>query len=155
MAYVFLLNTHNILRWLVILSCLWALICVWKGLFTRGEWTKKDRIAGVIFTSILNVQFLIGLLLLFTGPIRAAFSSMSATMKDPVMRFFAVEHPFMMLLAVIIAQAGFSLSKRAGTDRAKFLRATICYTISAVLIFASIPWPFMKAARPLFPSFPG
>jgi hypothetical protein len=155
MAYTFLLNTHSLLRWLVILSCLWALICVWRGLLAKGSWTGKDRIAGVIFTSILNVQFLLGLLLLFTGPMRAAFSSMSTTMKDPVMRFFAVEHPFMMLLAVIIAQAGFSLSKRAGADRAKFLRATICYTVSGVLILASIPWPFMKAARPLFPSFLG
>lgn len=155
MAYVFLLNTHNILRWLVLLSCLWALFRVWKGFLGKSEWTKKERIAGVIFTSILNVQFLIGLILLLTGPMRAAFSSMSATMKDPVMRFFAVEHPFMMFLAVVLAQAGFSLSKRAGTDRAKFLRATICYTISAVLIVVSIPWPFMKAARPLFPSFLG
>lgn len=153
MAYHFLLNTHNLLRWLVILSCLWALFRVWSGLLARGEWTKKDRIAGVIFTSILNLQFLIGLILLFTGPMRAAFSSMSTTMKDPVMRFFAVEHPILMLLAVVIAQTGFSLSKRAGTDRAKFLRATICYTVAAVLIFASIPWPFLKAARPLLPSF--
>lgn len=155
MAYAFLLNTHNILRWLVILSCLWALFRVWRGMLSRSEWTKKDRIAGVIFTSILNLQFILGLLLLFTGPMKAAFSNMSATMKDPVMRFFAVEHPFMMVLAVIIAQVGFSLSKRAGTDRAKFVRAAIYYTIAAVLIFVSIPWPFMKAARPLLPSFLG
>jgi hypothetical protein len=155
MVYLFLKDTHNILRWLVIFTCLWALFRVWSGLLAHGAWSKKDRIAGVIFTSILNLQFIIGLLLLFTGPMRAAFSNMSGTMKDPVMRFFVVEHPFMMLLAVIIAQVGFSLSKRAGTDRAKFLRATICYTISAILIFASIPWPFMKAARPLLPSFLG
>jgi hypothetical protein len=80
---------------------------------------------------------------------------MGTTMKDPVMRFFAVEHPFMMLLAVIVAQAGFSLSKRAGSDRAKFVRAAICYTISAVLILAAIPWPFLKAGRPLLPAFLG
>ncbi len=155
MAYVFLLNTHNILRWLVILSSLWALYRVWSGLVSRSEWAKQDRMSGVIFTSLLNLQLVIGLLLLFTGPMKAAFSNMSATMKDPVMRFFAVEHPFMMILAVIVAQAGFSLSKRAGTDRAKFLRAAICYTVATILIFASIPWPFMKAARPLLPSFLG
>jgi hypothetical protein len=155
MAYLFLKDLHNLFRWLVLLAGLWALIRVWAGLLKRSDWTKKDRIAGLVFTSILNLQFLLGLVVLFVGPIHTAYSNMGATMKDPIMRYFAVEHPFMMLLAALVAQAGFSLSKRAGTDRAKFLRATICYTISALLIVAAIPWPFLKAARPLLPSFLG
>jgi len=153
--YLFLKDLHNIFRWLVLLGCLWALVRVWAGFLKHSDWTKKDRIAGLVFTSILNLQFILGLIVLFTGPIRFAYSSMGTTMKDPVMRFFAVEHPFMMLLAVIVAQAGFSLSKRAGSDRAKFVRAAICYTISAVLILAAIPWPFLKAGRPLLPAFLG
>lgn len=153
MAYIYLKDIHNLVRWLVLLTCIWALFRVWAGLLKRSDWTKKDRIAGLVFTSVLNVQFLLGLILIFVGPVRHYYANMGATMKDSTMRFFAVEHPFMMLLAVIVAQAGFSMSKRAGTDRAKFLRATICYTISAVLIFAAIPWPWMKVARPLFPSF--
>jgi len=153
MAYIYLKDIHNLVRWLVLLTCIWALFRVWLGLLKRSEWTKKDRIAGLVFTSVLNVQFLLGLILIFAGPVRTYYANMGATMKDSMMRFFAIEHPFMMLLAVIVAQVGFSLSKRAGADRAKFLRATICYTISAILIFAAIPWPWMKVGRSLFPSF--
>lgn len=151
--YLFTKDLHNLFRWLVLLTCLWALFRVWAGLLKHSEWTKKDRIAGLVFTSVLNLQFILGLVVLFVGPYHTAYSNMGAAMKDPVMRFFAVEHPFMMLLAVIIAQAGFSMSKRAEADRGKFLRATICYTISSVLILAAIPWPGLKTGRPLLPSF--
>ena len=58
-----------------------------------------------------------------------------------------------MLLAISIAQVGYSISKRATTDRARFLRAAIAYSLAGLLILASIPWPFMKYGRPLFPSF--
>lgn len=156
MAYLFLKDTHNFFRWLVILSCFWALWRVWGGLATRAAWTKKDRVAGLIFTSILNVQFLIGIVLYGISPItKSAMMNFGAAMKESTLRFFAVEHPLMMLLAVIFAQVGFSMSKRATDDRVKFRKATIMYTISAVLILASIPWPFLKHGRPLLPSFLG
>jgi hypothetical protein len=156
MAYLFLKDLHSVLRWFVILSCFWALWRVWGGLAARSAWTKQDRLAGLVFTSILNVQFLIGVVLYGISPItRSAMMNFGAAMKDSTLRFFAVEHPLMMLLAVIIAQAGFSMAKRAVDDRAKFRKATIMYTLSAVFILASIPWPFLKHGRPLLPSFLG
>jgi hypothetical protein len=154
MIFLFL---HNLFRWLVLLTAFWALFRVWVGLLKHAEWSKKDRVAGLVFTSVLNVQFLLGVILLFQGPLHAvsAYSNMGAAMKNAVLRFFAVEHPFMMLLAVVIAQVGFSISKRATTARAKFVRATICYTISLILILAAIPWPFLKTGRPLLPALLG
>lgn len=156
MAYPFLKDIHSLLRWLVILSALWALFRVWGGLIGGSTWSKKDRIAGLVFTSVLNVQFIIGIILYGISPItRSAMMNFGAAMKDSTLRFFAVEHPLMMFLAVCIAQAGFSISKRAPEDRKKFLKATIMYTIAFVLILASIPWPFLKHGRPLLPSFLG
>lgn len=112
--------------------------------------------AGLIFTSLLNVQFVLGLILYAISPItRPAMMNFAAAMKDSTLRFFAVEHVAGMLLAVVIAQIGYSISKRAATDRGKFLRSAIAYSLAAVLILASIPWPFMKYGRPLFPSLGG
>lgn len=153
-SYLIFNNAHSLLRWLVILSCAWALLRVWSGFFSKAQWTDKDRKSGLIFTSILNVQFVVGLVLYFLSPLtRSAMENFGAAMKDGMLRFFAVEHVTGMLLAVIIAQVGYSISKRATTDRARFLRAAICYTIAGVLILVSIPWPFMKYGRPLFPTF--
>jgi hypothetical protein len=41
----------------------------------------------------------------------------AGAMKDSVLRFYAVEHLAGMLLAVVVAQVGYSISKRAPTDR--------------------------------------
>ena len=154
MPYLFLKDTHSLLRWIVILACLWALLRVWSGFFGRAEWTRKDQMAGLIFTSALNLQLVLGLILYAISPItRSAMANFAAAMKDSTLRFFAVEHFSGMLLAVVIAQVGYSISKRAATDRGRFLSAAIAYSIAGVLILASVPWPFMKYGRPLFPSF--
>lgn len=156
MPYLFLRDSHSLLRWIVILACLWAMLRVWSGFVGRSEWTRKDQMAGLFFTSLLNLQFILGLVLYGISPVtRAAMTNFAAAMKDSTLRFFAVEHVAGMLLAVVIAQVGYSISKRARTDSAKFLRAAIVYSIAGVLIIASIPWPFMKYGRPLFPSFGG
>ena len=51
------------------MACLWALLRVWSGFFGRAEWTRKDQMAGLIFTSLLNVQFVLGLILYAISPI--------------------------------------------------------------------------------------
>lgn len=155
-SYLIFKDVHSLLRWAVILAALWALLRTWSGVAFRSAWTNQDRKSGLIFSSILNVQFLLGIVLYFLSPItRAAMDNFGAAMKDGALRFYAVEHVTGMLLAVILAQVGYSISKRAATDRGKFLRAAITYTIATLLILGSIPWPFMKYGRPLFPSFGG
>jgi hypothetical protein len=156
MLYVFLRDTHNLLRWIVLLACLWALLRLVGGFFKRSRWTKRDQLAGLAFTSLLNVQVLLGLILYSLSPItRSVIANFGAAMKDSVLRFYAVEHLAGMFFAAIIAQVGYSLSKRATTDRGRFLKGAVAYSISALLILASIPWPFMNYGRPLFPSFGG
>lgn len=152
MPYLLLKDTHNILRWVVILTCLWALMRLWSGFFGKSEFTRSDRMSGLVFTTFLNLQFLLGIILYATSPLtKAAMANFGAAMKDPMLRFFAVEHPALMFLAVVIAQVGFSLSKRATTDAARFLKGAIAYSVAFILILVAIPWPFMKIARPLFP----
>jgi len=150
--YVYLLDFHNLFRWLIILAALWALFRMWSGWQSKAAWSKQDRIAGLVFSTVLNLQVLLGLGLIFTSQImQAAMKNMSVTMKDGTLRFFLIEHPTAMLLAAILAQVGFSVSKRAPDDQTKFKKAAIFYTIAFVLILLAIPWPFLKYGRTLFP----
>jgi hypothetical protein len=154
MLYLLLKDIHNLLRWVVLLAGVWALLRVWGGLFSRREWSKKDHLSGLFFTSFLNLQFILGLILYAISPItQSALANFAAAMKDSTLRFYAVEHLSGMLLAVVIAQIGYSLSKRESVVRRKFVKASISYSIATLLILASSPWPFMKYGRPLFPSF--
>jgi hypothetical protein len=77
-----------------------------------------------------------------------ALGDMGTAMRDPNVRFFAVEHPLTMLLAVALAHIAVARTKKAATDAARFRAAALLVTLSLLLVFARMPW-----ARPMFPSF--
>ena len=67
---------------------------------------------------------------------------MSAVMKDPGLRFFAVEHLAGMLIAIILIHIGKTQGKKPIGDKAKHRRTMIFYLVALLIILASIPWPF-------------
>jgi len=149
--YEALKGIHNILRWVVVLGGLYALYVSFSGLFSRAAWTKRDERAGLIFTSSLNLQLVIGLILYVVSPLTvSAVRNMGAAMGDDELRFFAVEHLSLMLLAVVIAQLGYSLAKRAPDDAVKFRRSAVAYSLAALFIAFATPW-----WRPLLPWYWG
>lgn len=154
MLYKILLHTHSMTRWLVLLGGVSALAFAIQGLATKGEWGKKNRIAGGIFIGSVHLQLLLGYIL-YSGvsPIMAAiFADFGAAMKTPALRFWAVEHITMMTLAGIVAHAAHVLAKKADEDAEKFKRAAAGIGLALLMIVAAIPWPFREAiGRGLFP----
>lgn len=139
--YLFLLGLHNLLRWVVVLGGVYAVATALRGLLTRAAWSDADRRAGLIFTSALNLQLVVGVVLYLVSPlVRSALGNMGAAMGNDQLRYFSVEHAAIMLLAVVAAQLGYSLARRATTDRARFSRATIGYGLAAALIAYGVPW---------------
>jgi hypothetical protein len=61
-------------------------------------------------------------------------------------RFFALEHVFYMVLALVFAHLGSALPKRTDDPVSKYRRATIWFTLAVVLILLGMPW-----TRSLFP----
>ena len=144
-----LITLHNISRWLVLVFGIWAAVRAFSGWRGKKAWTPTDDRAGLLFTSLLDLQLLFGLVLYFTSPFMAPIlKNFGAAMGNSSARFFAVEHLGAMLLAIIVAHVGRSLSKKAATDKAKHKRAAIGFTVAVVLILAAIPW-----SRPLLQFF--
>lgn len=139
--YEFLLGLHSVVRWLVLAAGVYAILRALTGWLSRKGWTKADKTAGVLFTSLLDTQLLIGLILYFVSPITSgALRTFGAAMKNAVTRFFLVEHSVLMLIAVIVAHIGWSLVKKAGTDLSKFRRMALWFLGSLILVLAVIPW---------------
>ncbi len=147
--YVFLLGLHNILRWVVVLAAIYVLYRSYSGLFGRRAYTEADASSARWFTISMDVQLLVGLLLYFVfSPLtREAMRDFGAAMSNTVLRFFAVEHLLMMVVAVVLAHVGSAQVKRLTEDRAKFMRSAIWFTLSILLVLASIPWN----TRPILP----
>lgn len=152
MLYSIFLTLHSIMRWLVILLALLAIIRAVNGLSFKRGWTGMDNRVGMWFTTLMDIQLLVGLILyFFLSPITMiALQNFGGIMGNTSIRFFAVEHAFVMLVAVIVAHVGRSMIRRADSPAAKHRRTAIWVGVVILLVLLAIPWPFLEAGRPLF-----
>ncbi len=76
-------------------------------------------------------------------------------MKNSVLRFFAMEHVLMMIIAWLLVHVGRSMIKRSNTDAQKHKRMLLFFGLAFLLIIAMIPWPLRSTGigRALFPQF--
>jgi len=148
--YPAILIIHSWVRWAVVAAGLIAFVRAVSGAAGNRSWRPSDDKAGFWFTMALDVQLLLGLALyFFLSPYTAqAMGDFGAAMKNAALRFWAVEHVFGMLLAVVLAHVG-----RVRTRKADSLRrhrvAAIFFGLSLLLLLLSIPWPGMANGRPL------
>ena len=152
--YTALLFLHSWLRWLVILSGVAALGGAVGGVSTRRAWLPIDNRRLALFTHSLDVQMLIGLILYaFLSPVtRSGFENMQLTMRDPILRFFVVEHLTGMVVAIALAHIGRARARKL-TDAAARHRAVLIFVgLAMVALLLSIPWPGMPGGRELFRS---
>jgi hypothetical protein len=150
--YQLVLIVHSWVRWFALIA---GVIATVSALSSRSFGDARDNRAdkwGLLLMIGLDLQMLLGLVLyLALSPTtRAIFSDFGGAMRDPVARFWAVEHVTTMILAVAIAHVGRVLARRAKTARAQRLRSAICFGLATILMIAGTPWPGFRAGRPLF-----
>ena len=146
MLYSFILPLHSIARWLVILSALAVVGRAFYAWLSKKEWTPLDNRLGMLYPMMMDIQLLIGLILyFFASPVTAQFlQNIGGSMQNPDLRFFGLEHIFYMILALGIAHAGRTLSRKAKDAASKHRAAALLYGLSVVVVLLAIPW-----SRPL------
>lgn len=143
---------HSTFRWLVLLSLFYALFIAYRGYFSNKKYSKTDDLVRHWTATIAHFQLVLGIMLYSQSPIVSYFWKNFSTAKESFdLLFFGVIHIVMMLFSIILITVGSSLAKRKATDKDKFKTMAIWFTISVVLIFIAIPWPFSPFAnRPYF-----
>jgi hypothetical protein len=149
--YTLLLVFHSWLRWAAIITGIISFVSALTGDSSNVRGDRSDRF-GLAFMATLDMQLLLGLLLyFFLSPNTAAvLKDFGAAMRDPIARFWAVEHVGTMLVAVILAHVGRVLARKAPTPSARRTRLLVCFGIALAAILAGTPWPGMANGRPLF-----
>jgi hypothetical protein len=147
--YLAILTLHSWIRWFALVAAFGATLAVFRGQ-VEGDRSLADR-WGLMLMMGLDLQMLLGLIMyLAVSPnmeqIRANFPD---AMKHADTRFWAVEHITTMLVAVILAHVGRVLARKARTPAAKRTRLMICFTLTTILLLVGIPWPGLRAGRPL------
>lgn len=151
-VYSISLFLHSWNRWLILVAGIIVIGAAIKGLTAKSEYSSFQRKWSLVFLSSLHLQLLIGILMyFFISPITAlALSDFGAAMKDSVLRFWAVEHTLVNIVAIALAQTGSILVKRRSDSAGKHKRTLIWSGIAFILILAMIPMGMMGVERPLF-----
>jgi hypothetical protein len=149
--YTVVLLVHSWLRWVALAAGIGATVLAMRGTGGPSEDGRLER-WGMALVTVLDLQLLLGLLLyLVLSPNMAEIrGNFGAAMKDPVARFWAVEHITSMIAAVVLVHVGRVLGRKAATPDSKRMKLFICFGVATVLMLLAIPWPGMRAGRPLF-----
>jgi hypothetical protein len=150
-VYTPVLQIHSWLRWITLLLAIAATINA-----LRPDPDVKTPLPGrqwdTLFMMALDFQVLFGLLLyLRLSPFaRQAFADFGAAMRNPGLRFWAIEHIGAMLAAVVLVRIGRILAMNAKTGPARRKWRALFFALTTVVIIIGIPWPGLENGRPLF-----
>ena len=149
-----LLHLHNLLRWVILVLLVLSVLKSYSGMKSNKTFTAGDKkiwlftMISAHITLVLGLyQWTLGRFGLFTY-IKPEGVSM---MKDPTLRYFQMEHPVMMIVAIVLITLGYGMSKKSVSDADKFKKAYKYFLVALILILVSIPWPFREIGRPVFP----
>jgi hypothetical protein len=139
--YTGLVHLHNLLRWVIVITLVWSLLNAFKG--KNGKETLIMMISS-------HVMLLIGLVQWFGGDWglkQIKNSGMGEAMKNAEIRFFAVEHALMMIIAIVLITIGHRSAKAGKANTKWFLLAAL----AIILIMMPGPWKSDALQRGLFP----
>jgi len=131
--------TWAIITLLVLIA---AVVNAVVGLTSKKEFTDKSLRISLFALIVSHIQLIIGFIAFFMST-QFHFlkeNGMGAAMKDATVRLFVVEHPLMMILAIVFITIGFSKHKNKTTDFARFKTIANFYGIALLLVLTRIPW---------------
>ncbi len=107
-----------------------------KGMVKGEAHLEGDKKLGLFAMITAHLQFTIGLVLYFISP---RVMGMGEAMGNATSRLYALEHPLMMLIAVVLLTVVRSKTK-ATTDTSAHKTTLVFFTISFAVILSRLPW---------------
>ncbi|PQB08438.1 hypothetical protein BST83_15885 [Polaribacter filamentus] len=134
-------DIHSYWAYLVLAILIFAVVNAIIGFTQKKQFTDKDVRIGLFTLIVAHIQLLIGLVWYFMSPwFEMLKTDAASVMKDKAARLLAIEHPIIMILAIVFITIGWSKHKKKTEDAAKFKTFAIFYGIALLLILSKIPW---------------
>lgn len=126
---------HSLNRFVLLALLLVVLYKSLTGWLNKSAYTNADdKLSLALFIST-HTQLLLGIILYFVSPI-VIFSG--ASMKDPIARYWLVEHLTGMLIAIVLITMARITAKKLTDSTAKHKRLFIFNLIALVIVIAII-----------------
>lgn len=141
--YPTLLFLHSLIRWLVIISLIYAIYKAYNGYKTNQKFSYSDTLIRQWATTFTHIQLTIGIILYIQSPIIKYFwKNVPEAIQNFDVLFYTLIHPTLMTIGAIILTIGAALSKRKSTDKEKFKIMLIWFIIAFMVFLIAVPWPF-------------
>lgn len=134
---------HSFWAYLVLLIIILATINALIGYFGKRPYSPRDFRISLFALICSHLQLLIGLILFFFSPFVRWFQEdldVSLIMKNEQLRLYNVEHPLLMIIAVVLITIGYSKHKKKLPSASKFKTLSIFYTLALIAVLLMIPW---------------
>ncbi|SEA82683.1 hypothetical protein SAMN05443667_109137 [Flavobacterium gillisiae] len=135
--YEFLKEFHSGWAYIALVLLVVAVVNALMGMFSKKEFTARDRKIAIFGLIGTHTQLLIGLILYFVSPL--GFASLGQ-MSDKALRLTSLEHPLINIIAITLITIGWSKHKKLTTSESKFKTFSIFYGLGLLLILSRIPW---------------
>jgi hypothetical protein len=137
--YTGIKHLHSGLAYLVLAALVISILYTLSGFLGKKPFTETNRKIALAGFISAHIQLLAGLIIYFVSPLGLSNAS-GAAMKESTSRLYMLEHPLMMIIAIVLITIGYSKSKKAATDEGKYKKILIFFTLGLILILSRIPW---------------
>jgi hypothetical membrane protein len=123
----FLLHLHSGWRFFILLAAVILITKMIVGLAKKSDWGNADKILGLIYIILLDLQMIFGSILWIGGKHWSGADHWRSWC-----------HPFAVLVGIAFAHIGFKKTKTGDDHGKRFKTGLICYSASIALILVGI-----------------
>lgn len=134
--YTGIKHLHSTLAYVLLAGLIISILYALFAYLQNKGYNRKMALLGLICA---HVQFVVGLIAYFVSPYGIKNAS-GAAMKDGIARLYFLEHPLIMLIAVVLITVGYSKAKRLIQPKRQNGTVLAFYLIGLILILSRIPW---------------
>lgn len=154
-GYELFLMYHSNYRWIAILALCILLIWTYIAKKQKATYTHKALKMNMLLSILISVQGIIGLVLYSISPIAQEFwTDISQYIKNRQVRFFGLEHIFMMSLGILLLWYNVWRSRLHLGSKIFFKKQLNLYIWIIIIMLTSVPWSFSPlTSRPNYRAY--
>jgi len=137
--YTGLKHLHSFFAYILLAALIFSIIYVIVKFVSDSTFSEKVRKVALIGFIASHLQLLIGIVLYIISPVGLSLFS-SEAMQDSLSRLYVLEHPLLMIIAIVLISIGYIKAKKPGDDARRFKTIILYYTLGLFLILLRIPW---------------
>ena len=126
--YNFLTEAHSGWRYLASLALVVAMAAYLVSWLRGREWSRLEQRIGLYAIVVVDIQLLLGLILWGVGASMGIIGANAAR---------TIEHPFTMLLAIVLLHVGWVWTKRSD-ETVRLRNGAVTFVVTGLLVLAGL-----------------